>query len=239
MALVDGELCANAVGENAVIVVHPDGGYSRKWWPATIETDAGPAFGPNYLQLNSIAAGETLETSYYSASTDRMSKRRPGHQNFRVDKRGVIFSGDTREVVVRGLTRPHSARLHAGRVWVDNSGYGEFGVTCGERFEPVARLSGWTRGLTFVEDIAFVGTSRVLPRFQHYAPGVDVSSAECALHAVDAQSGRTLASVRWPAGNQIFGVDWLPSRAVSGLPFASGGSEQRAVQRFYRYESEL
>ena len=35
--------------------------------------------------------------------------------NFAVDRRGVIFSGATREPVVRGLTRPHSARLHERR----------------------------------------------------------------------------------------------------------------------------
>jgi uncharacterized protein (TIGR03032 family) len=238
LALVGGELCANAVGENAVVAIDREGGYSRRWWPRAIETDTGPAFELNYLQLNSIAAGATLETSFYSASTDRMSKRRPGHLNFPVDKRGVIFSGCTREAVVRGLTRPHSARLHDNRLWVDNSGYGEFGVVCGSRFESVVRLQGWTRGLTFVDDVAFVATSRVLPRFHQYAPGLDASCAECALHAVDLRSGRTLAGLRWPAGNQIFGLDWLPSRAASGLPFEIGAQPDLAVQRFYRHESE-
>ena len=59
------------------------------------------------------------------------------------------------------------------------------------RSEPVSRLPGWTRGLSFCKDVAFVGTSRVIPRFRHYAPGLDVERSVCALHAVDS-SGRVL-----------------------------------------------
>ena len=76
------------------------------------------------------------------ASADIISARRPGHKNFPVDRRGVIFSGATREPVARGLTRPHSARLHRDQIWVDNSGYGEVGLIEGEKFRAVSRLPG-------------------------------------------------------------------------------------------------
>ena len=39
-----------------------------------------------------------MAVSYFSASTDTVSARRPGHRNFAVNRRGVIFSGATREV---------------------------------------------------------------------------------------------------------------------------------------------
>ena len=35
-------------------------------------------------------------------------------------------------------------------------------------------LPGWTRGLWFHGSTAFVGASRVIPRFSNYAPGFDV-----------------------------------------------------------------
>ncbi|TMA33614.1 MAG: DUF4915 domain-containing protein, partial [Deltaproteobacteria bacterium] len=146
LALVGGTLHANAVGQNAVVRLDDTGAYERVWWPRSIETGAGPVFRRNHLQLNSIAAGADLERSFFSASTDRMSARRPGHRNFPVDRRGVVFSGATREPVVSGLTRPHSARLWADRLWVDNSGYGEVGVVDQGSFSAVARLPGWTRG---------------------------------------------------------------------------------------------
>jgi uncharacterized protein (TIGR03032 family) len=222
LALIGGELYGNAVGQNAVVRLHADGRHEPVWWPRCIDTPRGPLFARNHLQLNSIAAGDSLEASYFSASTDRVSARRPGHRNFPVDRRGVLFAGATREPAVNGLTRPHSARLWRGRVWVDNSGYGELGVAADGRFTPVARLSGWTRGLCFHGRVAFVGTSRVLPRFRHYAPGLDVERSVCGVHAVDTATGAVLGSLIWPAGNQIFAVDWLPSRVSTGFPFPAG-----------------
>ncbi len=173
LALIGGELHANAVGLNAVVRLRPEGGCEPVWWPRCIDADGGPRMDRNYLQLNSIAPGASLATSFFSASAAVPSRRRPGHLNFPVDRRGVIFAGATREVCGTGLTRPHSARLHNGEAWVDNSGYGEVGRIVGGKFEPVVRLPGWTRGLYFHGDLAFVGTSRVLPKYRHYAPGLD------------------------------------------------------------------
>ncbi|HEV2027857.1 MAG TPA: DUF4915 domain-containing protein [Candidatus Dormibacteraeota bacterium] len=240
LAIIDSQLFGNAVGENAVVRLHEDGRVERKWWPKCIETPEGPVFGRNYLQLNSIAAGKTLETSYFSASTDRISARRPSHKNFQVDHKGVIFSGRTREVVARGLTRPHSTRFHRRKLWVDNSGYGELGVVDRDRFEPVAKLPGWTRGLCFHRDIAFVGTSRVIPRFRQYAPGLDLDKSVCGVHAVDTKTGAVLGSLVWPHGNQIFAVDWVPSSLSRGFAFA-GRSRPSEQQRrlFYAFKRSV
>lgn len=219
LALIGGRLFGNAVGENAVVRLDPKGGCQRVWWPRCLEVDGRPDFGRNYLQLNSIAAGKNLAASYFSASAEAPSRRRPGHRNFPVDRRGVIFSGATREPLVRGLTRPHSARLKDGRVWVDNSGYGEVGFGEEGRFVRVALLPGWTRGLCLRENIAFVGTSRVIPKFRQYAPGLNVDKSKCGVHAVDTRSGAVLGSLYWPYGNQIFAIDWLPGAVTSGFVF--------------------
>lgn len=229
LALVGRVLYATAVGENAVVRLYEDGRTERVWWPRAIEGPDGPTFTQNYIQLNSIAAGRTLKGSYFSASTDQLGARRPGHRNFPVDGRGVIFSGATREVFARGLTRPHSARLHDGRVWVDNSGYGELGFAEEGAFRPVVRLPGWTRGLCFHESIAFVGTSRVIPRFSRYAPGLDPDKSTCGVHALDARTGRILGSLTWPYGNQIFAVEVIESRVATGFPFDA--SQRRALDR--------
>jgi uncharacterized protein (TIGR03032 family) len=239
LALIEDELYANAVGQNAVVRLPRSGGFERRWWPRCIETPAGAIFDRNLIQLNSIAAGASIENSFFSASTDTISHRRPGHRNFAVDQRGVIFNGATREVMARGLTRPHSARLADGTLWVDNSGYGEFGRVEDGRFEVVAKLPGWTRGLCFKERIAFVGTSRVIPRFRQYAPGLDVESSVCGVHAVDTVSGRTVGSITWPLGNQIFAVEWMPYSAATGLPFIYGKGRSRRRERvlFYAYQT--
>jgi uncharacterized protein (TIGR03032 family) len=237
LAYIGGELHGNSVGQNAVVALPPEGGHRVVWWPRTIERAGRPDLSLNYVQLNSIAAGGDLASSYFSASSERPSRHRPGHLNFPVDRRGVVFSGRTREPVARGLTRPHSARLRDREVWVDDSGYGELVVLRDARPETVARLPGWTRGLCFVGDVAFVGTSRVIPRFRHYAPGLDPTDSRCCVHAVDARSGRLLGSLRWPRGNQIFAIDWLPRDVSHGLPYAGTGrvESERVRQLFYSF----
>lgn len=235
LALVAGQLHANSVGQNAVIRLSETGYYERVWWPRCIERDGKPTFEQNHIQLNSIAAGPDLQHSYFSASSETMSARRPGHRNFPVDKRGVLFSGQTREPVARGLTRPHSARLYDRRVWVNNSGYGELGYADDGRFVPVIRLPGWTRGLCFIDTVAFVGTSRVLPRFAQYAPGLDVSGSICAVHAIDMATGNVLGSIRWPYGNQIFAIEAIPTAFASGFPFTAGIKRVPAQARRLMY----
>jgi uncharacterized protein (TIGR03032 family) len=237
LAIIGGDLYATAVGHNSVVRLGEHGRYRHVWWPRCVESDGLPVLGQNHIQLNSIAAGADLTTSYFSASADRLSFRRPGHRNFPVDKRGVLFSGATREPVATGLTRPHSARLHNGLVWLDNSGYGEFGCVEHGGFVPVARLPGWTRGLCVRDRIAFVGTSRVIPRFRRYAPGLEVDASLCGVHAVDMKSGRILGSLIWPYGNQIFAVEAVPSRFTSGFPFMVGAPRAFARQKklFYTF----
>jgi uncharacterized protein (TIGR03032 family) len=239
LAMVGGRLHANAVGHNAVIEIDgPD--WRRVWWPRSIEQSGSPQFAINYLQLNSIAAGDTLARSFFSASAERPSARRPGHLNFPVDGRGVIFSGATREVAVRGLTRPHSARLHGGRLWVANSGYGELAYADDGVARTFCRLPGWTRGVCFVGDVAFVSTSRVIPRFRAYAPGLDVDRSVCGLHAIDLASGSILGSLTWPTGNQIFAVDWISRETTLGLPFAASArrTPERDRSLFYTFDTD-
>lgn len=239
VAFIGGQLHGNAVGQNAVVRLDEDGTYRRVWWPQTIDGLGPKRFERNYLQLNSIAAGKDLNTSFFSASCDTPSARRPGHRNFPVDRRGVIFDGKTRRPICTGLTRPHSARLHRGQLWVDNSGYGEAGIVRGKKLEVVARLAGWTRGLCCRRDIAFVGTSRVLPRFRQYAPGLKVEKSACGIHALDVKTGRVLASIHWPQGNQIFAIEWLAASKVSGFPFRRGWGRHRArhTDLFYTYDA--
>ena len=235
LSLIGGALYANAVGQNAVVRLNSDGSYEQVWWPKCIETAAGPAFDRNYLQLNSIASGDSLETSFFTASADRMSARRPGHRNFPVDGRGVLFSGATGEPVVRGLTRPHSARVYDGSIWLHNSGYGETGIVDGDRFVSIARLPGWTRGLCFCGRIAFVGLSHVIPQYRQYAPGLDSRKCVCGLRAIDTNTGEVLGGLTWPYGNQIFSIDWVPSSVSRGFVLSTNLRRARVREESFYY----
>lgn len=239
LALIGGILHANAVGHNAVVRLAEGNRFERVWWPKCIEVNLDALFNRNYIQLNSIAAGKTLAQSFFSASSDTIGRLRPGHLHYPVDGRGVIFSGATREPICTGLTRPHSARLRKHEIWVDNSGYGEVGMVRDGRLEVVRKLPGWTRGLCILDDVAFVGTSRIIPKFARYAPGLDAASSICAVHAVSCKTGEVVGSIEWPSGNQIFSIDWIRSDVTAGFPFRVPRRKQKSeTVLFYSYRND-
>jgi uncharacterized protein (TIGR03032 family) len=218
----DGErLLGNAVGMNAVVAL--DGAAEPLWWPKSIETKGQPDFSRNHLQLNSIALRNgMLSGAAFTASTDCIGARKPGQHNFPVNRRGVVFDADSREVAVTGLTRPHSARFYNDKLLINDSGYGRLVIADTEKdaLDDVAKLPGWTRGLAIVADVAFVGVSRVLPRFSHYAPGLEPDKCCSGIIAICLKTGRELARYVWPAGNQIFAIEAVPTTVTTGLPLS-------------------
>jgi len=235
LAFIGNDLYANAVGRNTVVKLYKNGQYKDVWWPRCVESQGKPITKKNYIQLNSIAASKSLLDSYFTASTDLLTYLCPGHKNFPVNQRGVIFSGQTRKAVVKGLTRPHSARWHNKQIWLNNSGYGEFGFAdfSKKRFVPIVRLRGWTRGLCFYKDIVFVGVSRVIRRFYNYAPGLELKKSISGLYAIDLKSGKVLGSLIWPLGNQIFAVEWIKESVASGFPFDARKKTNSQVRKLF------
>lgn len=229
LVLQNGKLYANSVGMNSIVPVNMDKAEVEQpvWWPRCIERKGKPDFAANYIQLNSIALGKTLRQSFFSASAARISARRPGHHNFPVDGTGVIFSGASREPVLGGLTRPHSARIHKGKIWVANSGYGQVGYYKDDKFVPAFTFNGWTRGLCFIGDILFVGVSRVLPRFRHYAPGIKTKRHTCSVVAVNLRTQKVIGSIAFPYGNQVFAIDYLHYHKCKGFPFRTAKESKR------------
>lgn len=75
---------------------------------------------------------------------------------------GVVIDLQTNEIVVRGLSMPHSPRWHNNQLWLTNSGTGEVGWADLQngRFQPLAFAPGFLRGLCFVGHYAVVGSSK-------------------------------------------------------------------------------
>lgn len=107
--------------------------------------------------LNGMAA-ENGEPRYVTAVS--RSDVADGWRDRRVDG-GIVIDVQSQEIVAHELSMPHSPRLRAGRLWLLNSGTGEFGfvdVRSG-RFEPVAFCPGYGRGIAFIGSYAVVGLS--------------------------------------------------------------------------------
>jgi uncharacterized protein (TIGR03032 family) len=91
-------------------------------------------------------------------ATNEMAGWRPNKA-----KGGILIDVDTSAILCRGLSMPHSPRWYGGRLWLCESGSGTLGtvdLNTG-RYEPVAAVPGFTRGLDFAGDLAFVGLSQV------------------------------------------------------------------------------
>lgn len=150
--------------------------------------------------LNGLATAEG-EARYVTAVSE--SDVADGWRDHRTDG-GCVINVQTSEVVQRGLSMPHSPRLHLGRLWLLNSGTGEFGVvdTAANKFEPVAFCPGYARGLAFVGDYAVIGLS--LSRNNKTFSGLPLdealsrrkADARCGLLVVDLRTGDTVHWVR-------------------------------------------
>jgi uncharacterized protein (TIGR03032 family) len=227
IAQVAGELMATATGHNFVARLGAAGGWERVWWPRKLDALGSEAFQQNYLQLNGIAAGASIEDSFFTAFSDSLEGAKPWKDGYGPQGKGVVFSGQTREVVCRGLTCPHSIRREGNRLWLCNSGFGElaqifdFAGPNTSRATAVARLPGFTRGLGFFGDLAFVGLSRVIESYEPYAPGIDPGESRCGIAIVDRRTGDVVGSLFWPNGYQVFDVVILPNLPRVLMPMPS------------------
>ncbi|MEA5618367.1 TIGR03032 family protein [Cronbergia sp. UHCC 0137] len=74
---------------------------------------------------------------------------------------GCIIDIESNEIVLSGLSMPHSPRWYQDKLWLLNSGTGEFGYANLETgtFEAIAFCPGYQRGLAFHHNFAIVGIS--------------------------------------------------------------------------------
>lgn len=123
--------------------------------------------------LNGVALRDGRPAYVTSVSnTDEFDSWRDRRRNG-----GCITDIANNEIVLTGLSMPHSPRWYRDRLWLTNSGTGEFGYADLQtgRFEPVAFAPGFLRGLCFVGDYAVVGSSK--PRHGDIYSGLDLDEA--------------------------------------------------------------
>lgn len=133
---------------------------------------------------------------------------------------GVVIDVETNEIICSGLSMPHSPRWHKNKLWLHNSGAGEFGHVDLEtkEFIPVAFLPGYLRGLDFLdENTAMIGLS--LPRNNKTFSGLPLDStlaekqvsARCGIYFVDLKTGDILHNMKFGgAVKELYDVAVLP-----------------------------
>lgn len=128
---------------------------------------------------------------------------------------GILIDVAGGDVLLRGLSMPHSPRVYAGQTWLLESGKGTLATTDLRTVTTVAGLPGFTRGLAFAGPFAFVGLSQV--RESNIFGGIPlverVQERQCGVWVVDIRTGQTVALLRFDGiVQEIFDVQVLPAR---------------------------
>jgi hypothetical protein len=154
---------------------------------------------------------------------------------------GVVVDVQTGEIILSGLSMPHSPRLYQNKLWLLNSGTGYFGYVTPPlpsppvlggteggrdapaaggvkaRFEPVTFCAGYLRGLAFHRHFAIVGLS--LPRHDTFA-GLQLdenirlkrAKPRCGLQVIDLNTGSVVHWLRTEGAIQeLYDVVVLPN----------------------------
>jgi uncharacterized protein (TIGR03032 family) len=163
---------------------------------------------------------------------------------WRADKvnTGCVIDVSTGRTLATGFAMPHSPRLHAGRLWLLDSGRGRLvevdrdGVNqdsmnqVGGAAEAVASLPGYTRGLGLCGGYAFVGLSKI--RQTSMFGGVPIAERKdqlkCGVAVVELATGNVVSLFEFKTvAEEIFEVAVLPKVRAPFVQGPSPGDDQQ------------
>jgi uncharacterized protein (TIGR03032 family) len=196
---------------SCLATLDPESSFVPRWRPPFV-TELEPS---DRCHLNGLGMVDG-KPKYVTAlgETNEMAGWRPNKA-----RGGILMDVDSGAILCRGLSMPHSPRWYGGRLWVCESGSGTLGtvdLNTG-RYEAVAAVPGFTRGLDFVGDLAFVGLSQV--RESAVFSGIQITERlapeerTCGVCVVDLRRGETIALLKFTSGVQeVFAVALLARR---------------------------
>ena len=207
VAWVADELWIVSTRFSCLCTLSPEYSFVPRWRPPFISAIAAE----DRCHLNGLALLDG-KPKYASAlgTTDSAG-------GWRADKPhgGCLIDIPSGEFVTRGLSMPHSPRWHNGRLWVLESGIGGLVLVdpSTAKRETITQLPGFTRGVAFAGNYAFIGLSKI--RATSAMDGVPLAERrdqlKCGVAVVDLRSGESIAFLEFQtAVEEIFDVQILP-----------------------------
>lgn len=152
---------------------------------------------------------------------------------------GLVMDVRTEEAVCEGLSMPHSPRWYKRRLWLLNSGTGEFGHVdlASSRFVPLCFVPGYARGLAFCGRYALVGLSKARNRsFSGLVLDEELArrntKARCGLVVIDLETGDLVHHLRIEGiVEELFDVAVIPG-AVRPMLLGFKTDEIKRMVRF-------
>lgn len=208
MAYVGDELWLIATRFSCLATLDSEHSFVPRWRPPFVTALAAE----DRCHLNGMAV---VEGAVRYVTAMGLTDTPGGWRDNKVDG-GVVLDVPSGEVVARGLSMPHSPRMHEGRLWVLSSGRGEVCTVDLDTgaVEVVAKLPGFTRGLAFAGPIALVGLSQVRESIFGGIPiadELDASERRCGVWAIDTRTGDTVGFLRFEGiVQEVFDVQVVP-----------------------------
>lgn len=187
------------------------------------ENSFEPLWRPKWIKQ--MAPGDNCHLNGLAARDGRAkyvtalgTTNQPG--GWRQNKRdgGLLMDVESDEIIIQGLSMPHSPRWYKDQLWVLESGEGTIGTVDLKtgKYESIAQFPGFPRGLSFLGALAFVGLSQVRETavFSDFPLVQRLEKAEertCGVWVLNIETGQTVAFCRFEEGVQeIFAVEVLP-----------------------------
>ena len=138
------------------------------------------------------------------------------------DSGGCVVDIESNEVILEGLSMPHSPRLYKDKLWLLDSGRGYLGYLDKDtgKFQDVAFCPGYARGLAFIGDFAIVGVSKCrgdrtfegLPLEQELAKRN--ATERCGIQVIDLNNGDVVQWLRIEGvAQELYDVVTIPNAA--------------------------
>jgi len=219
LAFAAGELWVVATAFSCLATLDAEHSFVPRWTPPFISSLAAE----DRCHLNGMAVVDD-RVAFVTAlgRSDEAGGWRAGKA-----RGGLLIDVASSTIVAQGLSMPHSPRWHGGRMWLLESGRGTLATVdlASGAVQTVTELPGFTRGLAFVGDHAFVGLSQIresstfgdLPLTQR------LRERQCGVWIVDLRSGEIAGFLRFEdLVQEIFDVAVLPGIRFPEIAEASG-----------------
>ncbi len=197
--------------------LEPKSSFFPRWRPKFISSLAPE----DRCHLNGLAIDGNVPT--YATSLGTADTPNGWREN--KARGGALHHIPSDEIVLTGLSMPHSPRLYRDKLWLQESGDGSFGyVDLDEgKYHKICEVPGFTRGLDFAGPLAFMGLSQVresavfsgIPLVERLTKDEDRT---CGVFVVNIETGQHVAFLKFTSGVQeIFAVRVLPNQRYPEL----------------------
>lgn len=201
-----------------------------------------PVWKPNFI--SGIGAGDRCHLNGMGSKDGQLAYAtacattdEPGAWREFKNGGGVLIDVQANEIIARGFAMPHSPRWHDGKIWMLNSGNGDFGYVAPStgKFESILLCPGFARGLAIIGNDAVIALSRLRPNT--FASGLPIKERlesqqieqRCGLLVVDLTTGKIKHWLTIEGITELYDVAFLDGIQRPYTPGFSEPEKQRTL----------